>query len=144
ALLFTIAIVSHHFTAMGAMTLVADPTIAFQGTQVSPTMLSFFVAGCAFTILGVALSVSSMDRRAKVALRAQRVLLDTALENMSQGLCMFDACGRIVLFNERTVSLMGPAITRFKDRSLLELLRDMKASGRWDGDPDSFFAKLLA
>jgi diguanylate cyclase (GGDEF)-like protein len=72
------------------------------------------------------------------------VLLDTALENMSQGLCMFDATGRIVVFNERVVALMGPAINRFKDRLLLDLLREMKANGRWDGDPDAFFAKLLS
>jgi diguanylate cyclase (GGDEF)-like protein len=39
---------------------------------------------------------------------------------------------------------MGPAITRYRDRLLLDLLQDMRANGRWDGDPDAFFAKLLA
>ena len=37
----------------------------------------------------------------KGKLRQQKILLDTALENMSQGLCMFDADGNITLFNER-------------------------------------------
>jgi diguanylate cyclase (GGDEF)-like protein/PAS domain S-box-containing protein len=142
--LLTIAIVSHHFTAMGAVTLVPDPTMVFEGSSISPAILSFLVAVSAVVILGISLSAALMERRSQTALRAQQVLLDTALENMSQGLCMFDANGRIVLFNERLLSLMGPAITRFKGRSLLELLQEMKSSNRWDGDPEIFFARLLA
>jgi diguanylate cyclase (GGDEF)-like protein len=144
ALLLTVAIVSHHFTAMGAVTLVPDPTLVSEGIAISPATLSFLVAGSAVVILFISLSVAAMDRRAKSALREQKVLLDTALENMSQGLCMFDAEGRILLFNERTVSLMGSGIVRFKGRPLLDLLRYMKADGNWDGDPEDLFAKLLA
>src|SRR5579859_3152253 len=142
--LLTLAIVSHHFTAMGAVTLVPDPTLVFEGLKISPTTLSFLLAGCAFAILGVSLSVAAMDRRAKGALRRQKVLLDTALDNMSQGLCMFDAEGSILLYNERTVALMGPGIVNFVGRPLLDLLRLMKANGRFGGDPDDFFAELLA
>ena len=47
-----------------------------------------------------------MARRIKVDYQ-QKILLDTALENMSQGLCMFDADGRIMLFNERYAKMMG-------------------------------------
>jgi len=43
--LLTLAIVSHHFTAMGALTLVPDPTLMFEGLGISPTMLSFLLAG---------------------------------------------------------------------------------------------------
>jgi PAS domain-containing protein len=34
-------------------------------------------------------------------LREQKMQLDTALNNMVHGLCMFDAEGRVILFNER-------------------------------------------
>jgi diguanylate cyclase (GGDEF)-like protein/PAS domain S-box-containing protein len=142
--LLTVAIVSHHFTAMGALTLVPDPTIVFHGLQVSPGVLSFLVASVAFVILGVSLAGAVMDRRAKSALLRQKVLLDTALENMSQGLCMFDAEGRIVLFNERFTGMMGEAILAFRGKSLLDLLRYARAAGKWGGDPDHFFNKLLA
>jgi len=141
--LLTVAIVSHHFTAMGAVTLVPDPTIIFEGMRISPTVLSFLVAGSAILILGVSLAAAIMDRRAKGALRRQKVLLDTALENMSQGLCMFDVQGHIVLFNERFTSMMGKMIVGFRGKSLLELLQRARAAGEWDGDPDHFFAKLL-
>jgi diguanylate cyclase (GGDEF)-like protein len=142
--LLTLAIVSHHFTAMGALTLIPDPSIVFEGMQVSPGALSFLVASAAFIILGVSLAGAIMDRRAKGALRRQKVLLDTALENMSQGLCMFDARGDIVLFNERFTGMMGEMILSFRGKSLLELLRLAKTAGEWDGDPDHFFAKLMA
>jgi len=42
-----------------------------------------------------------LDRRAEGEMRHQKILLDTARSNMSQGLCMFDADGRILLANGR-------------------------------------------
>ena len=61
-----------------------------------------------------------MARRIKVDYQ-QKILLDAALENMSQGLCMFDADGRIVLFNERYAKMMGLPAAWLKGRSLLDL-----------------------
>jgi len=142
--LLTLAIVSHHFTAMGAITLVPDPTLVFDGLLISPTMLSFLVAAAAVIILGISLAAATMDRRAKGAIRRQKILLDTALENMSQGLCMFDAEGRILLFNERYGQMMGRTDLVLKGRSLLEVLRHQKALNKWDGDPDQFFAEVIA
>jgi len=144
ALLLTLAIVSHHFTAMGAVTLVADPTLVSDGLLMSTTMLSFLVAATAFIILGISLAAAAMDRRAKGAIRRQKVLLDTALENMSHGLCMFDAEGRILLYNQRYSEMMGRSGLSLKGRSLLEVVRDQKAINLWDGDPDQFFAEVTA
>ena len=142
--LLTVAIVSHHFTGMGALTLIPDPTIAFAGLAISPLMLSFLVAGSAIVILGIAMSVASMDRRAESALNKQKMLLDTALENMSQGLCMFDAGGRILLFNKNYTTMTAQADEDLRGRSLLDILEELKAAGRWEGEPGEFFAKLVA
>jgi diguanylate cyclase (GGDEF)-like protein/PAS domain S-box-containing protein len=142
-LLFTLAIVSHHFTAMGAVTLIPDPTLATDGLDISPTVLSFMVAGAAFAVLGVALMAASMDLRAKRALNRQKALLDAALENMSQGLCMFDADGRILLFNEHYLRMMGRGDIELEGRLLRDVLRELKASDRWDGDPDEFVSHLI-
>jgi diguanylate cyclase (GGDEF)-like protein len=144
AVLLTIAIVSHHFTAMGAVTLVPDPTLMFDGLLISPTMLSFLVAGAAFAILGISLTAALIDRRSKDELHRQKVLMDTALGNMSQGLCMFDAAGNILLFNERYSELMGRTGLPLKDSSLLDVLRYRKTVDSWDGDPDQFFAEVVA
>jgi len=142
--LLTVAIVSHHFTAMGAVTLIPDPTVVFKGINISTSALSFLVAGSAIVILAISLSVAIMDRRAKGALRQQKVLLDSALENMSQGLCMFDAEGRILLFNERYATMTGRSDVEMKGRLLVDVLRELKTVGRWEGEPEEFFAKLVA
>ena len=49
--LLTVAIVSHHFTAMGAVTLIPDPTLGSDALTVSPVALSFLTAVGAFAIL---------------------------------------------------------------------------------------------
>ena len=53
-------------------------------------------------------------RRQEQELRAQNVRFDTALNNMSQGLSMFDAEQRLVVCNERYAHLYGlpPELTR--------------------------------
>jgi diguanylate cyclase (GGDEF)-like protein/PAS domain S-box-containing protein len=142
--LLTVAIISHHFTGMGAITLVPDPTIVTDGLTISPSVLSFMTAVAAFAILGISLIAAILDRRAKSELQKQKVVLDTALENMSQGLCMFDAEGRIMLFNERYGEMMGRRRLPLQGRLLIDVLQDLRSIGEWDGDPDQFCAGLIS
>jgi diguanylate cyclase (GGDEF)-like protein/PAS domain S-box-containing protein len=74
----------------------------------------------------------------------QKILLDAALENMSQGLCMFDADGRILLFNARYANMMGLSAASLKGISLLDLIKYRKAAGEFAGNPDEFFARVVA
>ena len=128
--LLTVAIVSHHFTAMGAVTLIPDPTLGSDGLSISPAALSFLTSIAAFAILGISLLAAMFDRRAKGELHEQKILLDTALDNMSQGLCMFDADGRILLFNERYAELMDRTGMPLQGRLLIDVLRKQKAVER--------------
>jgi diguanylate cyclase (GGDEF)-like protein/PAS domain S-box-containing protein len=137
-LALTLAIVSHHFTAMGAVSVIPDPRIVTNNLSLSPTSLSFIVAGVAIIILGMSL-VASMS-----ALGQQRVLLDTALENMSQGLAMFDADGRLTLCNERYARMTGVPYAVVQGQSLLELFKLRKAAGDFSEDPHEVFARILA
>jgi diguanylate cyclase (GGDEF)-like protein/PAS domain S-box-containing protein len=143
AVLLTLAIVSHHFTAMGAVLVMPDPTRIGDAVALSPASLSMVVAGAAGAILGMCLVAAFSDRQSKDKLHQQKILLDTALENMSQGLCMFDADGRIVLFNERYTKMMGLSAAQLKGRSLLDLFKYRKASGDFTGDPEEFFARMV-
>ncbi len=143
--LLTLAIVSHHFTAMGAVTLIPDPTIVFAELTISPVMLSFLIAGSAVVILGISLSIASMDRRAEGALSQQKMLLDTALENMSQGLCLFDADGRIRLFNQNYTTMLMRTDSELRGRLLLDVLKEQSAAGRWHGEPpEGYVARLIS
>jgi diguanylate cyclase (GGDEF)-like protein len=144
AVLLMLAIVSHHFTAMGAVTLVPDPTRVAGAMSISQGVLSYLTALASVAILGISLSAAMIDRRSKSELRKQQVLLDTALENMSQGLCMFDAQARVMLCNERYVAMMGRASAPPVGQSLVEILQEYKSAGQWDGDPEQFVAELVA
>ena len=97
ALLLTLAIVSHHFTAMGAVEIVPDPTRVITALSLSPTTLALAVASAAIAVLGMSLISAIADHR----LGEQGQVLSIALDNMSQALCMFNAKGRLAVCNAR-------------------------------------------
>jgi methyl-accepting chemotaxis protein len=84
-------------------------------------------------------------RQSKRLLAEERSNLDTALNNMRHGLIMFDAEGRLILYNQRFIEMyrLPPgAITL--GCSLTDLLRLRKAAGTYQGDPEQYVAKLVA
>jgi methyl-accepting chemotaxis protein len=72
-------------------------------------------------------------------------MLRSALNNMTQGLCMFDGTARLMLCNERYIEMYhlrpehGHAGT-----PLRELLSHRLAAGNFSGDPDRYVAECLA
>ena len=140
----TLAIVSLHFMAMGAATVIPDPRIVTNALSLSPTSLSLIIAGVATIILGMSLVASMSARQSQDKLGQQRVLLDAALENMSQGLAMFDADGRVTLCNERYARMTGVPYAAVQGQSLLELFKLRKAAGDFPDDPQDVFARILA
>lgn len=141
--LLTLAIVAHHFTAMGAVLLTPDPTLAISAMSIAPASLSILTASAAVAIIAIALAAALLDRRAKGELGRQQIVLDMALENMSQGLCMFDADGKIILFNERYAAMLGRTGIPLAGRLLVDVLREEQAKGQWHGDPSEFLARLV-
>ena len=95
AAVLALAIVSHHFIAMGAVEIVPDPTRATGLLSVAPLGLALGIASAAIAVLGMSLVASMMDRR----LRDQSTRTLIALNNMPHGLCMFDSKKRLVLCN---------------------------------------------
>jgi diguanylate cyclase (GGDEF)-like protein/PAS domain S-box-containing protein len=105
ALLLTLAIVSLHFTAMGAVDIVPDPARAVDALTLSPDAIALTIAAAAIALLGTCILASVADRRVKHLLRDRNLLLDATLNNMVQGVNMFDAQARLVLFNERYLQM---------------------------------------
>jgi diguanylate cyclase (GGDEF)-like protein len=62
--LLTLAIVSHHFTAMGAVEIVPDPARAINALSFSPTLMAIGIANAALAILGMSLAGAFADKRA--------------------------------------------------------------------------------
>ncbi|RFB78178.1 bifunctional diguanylate cyclase/phosphodiesterase [Methylovirgula sp. 4M-Z18] len=86
SLILTLAICSHHFTAMAAAALVPDPTIVVPPTAAPISWLVTLVAGAAFTILlltiaGLALDIRDRRQAERESLR-MRNLADAAFEGL--------------------------------------------------------------
>jgi len=141
--LFALAILATHFTGMGAVLFTPDPTRVSGAGTMSPTSFSLVVAAVTTIILALSFVVALTDRRSQRQLQQQKILLNAALENMSQGLCMFDRDGRIVLFNDRYAKMMGVSAAWLTGRSLLELFKLRKRTGEFAGDPEPFFARVM-
>jgi len=69
--------------------------------------------------------------------------LTTAINNMSQGLLMFDSAGRLVVCNDRYRQMYGlsPEIVK-PGVTFLQLLKHRKECGSFKGDPDQYYAQL--
>jgi diguanylate cyclase (GGDEF)-like protein/PAS domain S-box-containing protein len=77
--------------------------------------------------------------------REQRRLFDIAVNNMSQGLCMFDAAERLLICNRRYLEMyeLSPAVVK-PGCTLLEMLQHRIAKGTFARDPLEYRADLLA
>jgi methyl-accepting chemotaxis protein len=78
-------------------------------------------------------------------LRRSNGHLLTALNNMSQGLCMWSPTGRLILCNERYIQMYGlsPELTRH-GASLRELIDHRIKVGSFSGSRDQYIADLLS
>jgi len=77
-------------------------------------------------------------------LRNQNILFNAALTNMSQGLVMFDAQGRVIICNQRYLDMYGLTPAQAHPGSpLVEVLRHRLASGSFGGDPEVYAKEIL-
>ena len=91
-----------------------------------------------------ALEEARSERKRAEQLREQSLRFDVALNNMSQGLVMFDASSKLVVSNTRFLEIYGlsPDVVK-PGLTLLDLLKHRKERGSFGGDPDEYYAKLL-
>jgi methyl-accepting chemotaxis protein len=118
------------FGPSGLIALLRDTPAAVAGSVMA---LPFALAAAAFA----AFFVTSRQR-------AQSRLLRAALNNMTQGLCMFDGEANLVLCNARYLEMYGlrPEHGR-AGTPLRDLLVHRAASGTFAGDPDRYVADCL-
>ena len=140
AVLLTLAIVSHHFTAMGAVEIVADPARIVSTFALSSTSLALAIANAAVAVLGMSLAVAIADRR----LREQDRRFAIAVNNMSQGLVMFDAQERMVVCNNQYREMYGlsPDIVK-PGCTLRDVIENRIASGSLECDADEYRKALV-
>jgi diguanylate cyclase (GGDEF)-like protein/PAS domain S-box-containing protein len=142
--LLTSAIVGMHFTAMGAVVAIPDPSRVIDANSMPPAHFSLFVASATAIILGMCLVAALSDRKSESKLRRQKDLLDTALENMLQGLCMYDADGRVMLCNVHFAEMVGFSVAELHGKTLLDMIERRKARGEFPGDPRKYVESVKA
>ena len=85
-----------------------------------------------------------MIAESKEQLRQQNIRLDAALNNMSQGLCMFNADEEIVVFNRRFLEMykLSPQVVK-PGCKLRDLIQHRKEVGLLDADPDEYYRGII-
>jgi diguanylate cyclase (GGDEF)-like protein/PAS domain S-box-containing protein len=110
---------------------------------------AYRLIGGLFTLLILLVTGHSVWGRVKleqasIALHTQNLRFDAALNNMSHGLCMFDASARLVVCNERYLQIYGlsPDIVK-PGCALRDLLEHRRAMGTFADDPQRYIDSLL-
>jgi NO-binding membrane sensor protein with MHYT domain/methyl-accepting chemotaxis protein len=140
ALFLTLAIVSHHFTAMGAVEIVPDPTRMITSLSLSPASLALAVASAAISILSMSLVSAFADRR----VGDKSLLLTTVLNNMTQGVVMFDAHERFIICNDRYMEMYNLSRDVVKPGCmLLDIIQHRATTGSLRRTPEEYRAELV-
>jgi methyl-accepting chemotaxis protein len=110
----------------------------------SHSILLSATAGSSLVLAGLLLAALAGLGVWHYRLRAHNRRLATALDNMSQGLNMFDAQTRIVLVNRRYLEMysLSPAIVK-PGCTLRRLIEHRKETGLFTGDVDAYCQRIL-
>jgi diguanylate cyclase (GGDEF)-like protein/PAS domain S-box-containing protein len=112
-------------------------------TAVSLDKLSTVLAAIAGALAGVLLVGGVLASRVRQKLSVQNGLLDGAVSNMIQGLCMFDAQNRLLIWNERYRAMYNIAPNRLAyGMSLQDVLAARAAAGTFALDPVPYESDL--
>ena len=121
AMALSIAIVSLHFTAMGAIEIVPDPTRSVTPFSLSPSLLALCVAAVTALVLAIGAAGSIVDQR--IGEKNER--LEAALQNMYQGLCMLNNDLEVMVVNQRFLEMFGIAPEQVKPLMPMKDLLDV-------------------
>ena len=100
--LLAAAICVLHFTAMGAVTIHFDPTVAFEGFGMNRAHLALVIAAVTFIVLLSAFAAAIVQRanlHYEAALQQQNSLFEAALRYLPVGFSMFDGEHRLIMCN---------------------------------------------
>jgi diguanylate cyclase (GGDEF)-like protein/PAS domain S-box-containing protein len=142
---------AHRLAHFPAIITVAEDTSAALAIWQKQTDILLGAGGLAALTVAVMILLIARQQARAHSLSMQRLalekqLLDTAMNNMSQGLIMFDSAERIVVCNDLYIEMYGLSRETVKPGcSLLELLRYRVAVGNFPNrDPEEHRAEILA
>jgi diguanylate cyclase (GGDEF)-like protein/PAS domain S-box-containing protein len=104
----------------------------------------FLVAVAGLSVLVIAAMLFLIVRKLSQQHRLEKQRLDTALNNMTQGLLLFDASRRLVVTNQRYIEMFGVSTDVVKPGCTMhELLQHRKETGSFAGDVEEYCSTLF-
>jgi diguanylate cyclase (GGDEF)-like protein/PAS domain S-box-containing protein len=98
----------------------------------------------AVTLLLITRKLSKQHKESQLRLALEKERLDTAVNNMTQGLLLYDSDARIVLCNERYLDMYGLSADVVKPGChFRDLIVHRKETGSFRGDVDEFCSAVL-
>ena len=97
----------------------------------------------AFILFLIVRQITRHNQESQARLESEKQRLDTALNNMTQGLVLYDASARIVVCNQRYIDMYRLSTDVVKPGcSFNDLIRHRKETGSFEGDVDEFCSTI--
>ena len=89
--------------------------------------------------------LSQQHRASQQRLTLEKQRLDTAVNNMTQGLLLFDATGRLIVCNQRYIDMYGLSTEVVQPGcAFREVIAHRKAMGAFEGDVEQYCSRVMA
>jgi len=98
----------------------------------------------AFILFVIVRQITRQNLEAQQRLESEKHRLDTALNNMTQGLVLYDASAHVVICNQRYIDMYNLSTDVAKPGCYFyDLIRHRKETGSFEGDIDEFCSNIL-
>src|ERR1700677_4179115 len=106
--------------------------------------LSYMIAAAGLSVLVIAGMLFFVVRKLSQQHQMEKERLDTAVNNIPQGLVVYDKTARVTVCNERYVEMFGlsPEIAK-PGNTMQDLIAHRKETGSFDGDVDEFCDAIM-
>ncbi|MDP1881863.1 MAG: PAS-domain containing protein, partial [Bradyrhizobium sp.] len=142
---------------VSARTLASFPIVIIASTTVATALADWqeqigflvivaglFVLVIAALLIAVVRKLSRQHLASQQRLRLEKQRLDTAVNNMTQGLLLFDSSQRLVICNQRYIDMYGLSREVVKPGcSFRAVIAHRRATGSFVGDVDAYCARVL-
>jgi diguanylate cyclase (GGDEF)-like protein len=135
-----------HFPIVMVATMKQAEALADWREQILILVLVAGTSMLAIVVLLVAVvrKLSQQHRISRAQLTLEKQRLDRAVNNMTQGLLLFDASQELVVCNQRYVEMYGLSAEIAKPGcSFRDIIAHRKATGSFAGDVDRYVARVL-
>ncbi len=108
-------------------------------------MTALSVLAIAVLLFLVVRKLSQQHRASQQRLTLEKQRLDTAVNNMTQGLLLFDSSQRLVICNQRYIEMYGLSADVIKPGcSFRDVIAHRKETGSFDGDVEQYVVARAA